>query len=172
MINRCRFSHDVATFLESKPDDIGDQCVIFNNEGSCRFGFRCRFGGSHIKDGKLVKDEEKMKSHKDTVFNSVEKEIQIGLRKKKIPFTKSKEALRKFASNNLGFLKRVPNEGEGTIILEEGKPKTVNWNDKLILAPLTTIGNLPYRRICKQYGADITVGEMALSTQLLSVGIS
>lgn len=128
-----------------------------------------------MKDGKLITDEEKVKKFEETppsVTNKLEKDVQIGLRKKKIPFTKAKKAMEKYAENKLGFLQSIPDNPEGCIVLDDRKQKkTIDWNNKLILAPLTTIGNLPFRRICKGYGVDITVGEMALSTQLLSVSI-
>lgn len=52
------------------------------------------------------------------------------------------------------------------MILIDLERKKFEFNDKLVLAPLTTVGNLPFRLVCREFGCDVTIGEMALSSSL------
>ena len=43
----------------------------------------------------------------------------------------------------------------------------MDWHGSTILAPLTKGGNLPFRRLCVDFGARITMSEMAYARQVV-----
>ncbi|XP_018336650.1 tRNA-dihydrouridine(47) synthase [NAD(P)(+)]-like [Agrilus planipennis] len=182
----CNFIHDTEVYLKIKPPDIGDECYNFKNFGHCPRGLTCRFGKNHItENGKNKIDKE----HRpiNHVLNNLSIDTQQLLRKKQYNFklaenvvkyydSKKKEQQEKVNTNNknenlitTGDVLKTQGTvtDEDVVKLLNREKKKINWRNKLYLSPLTTVGNLPFRRICKEFGADITCGEMAMCSSLL-----
>lgn len=71
---KCKFSHDIKEFMESKPKDIGSHCFMFETYGKCPFGLACRYGSKHIsEDFKNIVNqelyEEKSKVSSETMLS-------------------------------------------------------------------------------------------------------
>ncbi|XP_062597096.1 tRNA-dihydrouridine(47) synthase [NAD(P)(+)]-like, partial [Saccostrea cucullata] len=193
---KCKFSHDIKTFMESKPKDIGPDCYMFETYGKCPYGIACRYGSKHIsEDYKNIVNEElyKEKSKVKTVLNTLSKDLQVTLWKKRYNFEKANEIVKqvqkraqekhdtfsklcavkqeskesKIPEETSSTTTEIRDESEGVIKLRPQETRKIDFSSKNYLAPLTTVGNLPFRRICKAYGADITCSEMAMSLNLL-----
>ncbi|XP_023954768.2 tRNA-dihydrouridine(47) synthase [NAD(P)(+)]-like [Bicyclus anynana] len=185
--SNCKYIHNPLDYLKIKQEDIGKECHLFKLRGRCPRGIACRFGSSHItEDGYNIVDEEKAKIWKADTKNALQQDLQMQLQKRKFDFTFAEKLVKCFDTRNKSEKTEVSIATNGSeannsdsqtkigavldddiIKLLPRERKIIDWKNKLYLSPLTTVGNLPFRRICKEYGADITCGEMALCESLL-----
>ncbi|KAL7534000.1 hypothetical protein ACHAWF_004692 [Thalassiosira exigua] len=174
---------------------LKDGCPFWKMNGYCDFGIMCRVGSCHVNmstgqnlcrtlddDGnktiglltKADPDENggegkpvpgAVIGRHSEVMNVLSKDTQIKLRKKTYPFV----CKRHFEVKKAPKPPKPPAvEDAATPALPPKERKLIDFREKIYVAPLTTVGNLPFRRVMKAYGADITCGEMALTDQLLS----
>lgn len=166
----CKFMHDVKSYMENKPPDIGEKCPLYSTKGFCIHGITCRFGKEHITDDLKNVNVDKRAENEPRL--NLPHELQTGLRKKTYDFSESDRILKE-VSDMIEKSKNVGSCGDDEkVATRPEEKKKVDFRNKLVLSPLTTVGNLPFRRICKEYGADITVGEMACSHPLMNGSLS
>ncbi|KAM1457088.1 hypothetical protein ACFX13_035166 [Malus domestica] len=140
--DKCRFSHDIEAYKAQKPEDIEGECPFMTAQETCPYGLACRFLGSD-KDG--VEGGDLSARRRSSEVNGLTKDVQKLLWKNKMKFPKADAKLKA-----LGL------ESDRSLRLHPREKKLIDFREKLYLAALTTVGNLPFRRVCKVLGADIT----------------
>uniref|UniRef100_A0A1A9WKB1 tRNA-dihydrouridine(47) synthase [NAD(P)(+)] n=1 Tax=Glossina brevipalpis TaxID=37001 RepID=A0A1A9WKB1_9MUSC len=179
-LENCRYVHDLELYMANKQPDLAERCPVFNVKGYCPRGVTCRFAKAHLDERcRNIKSDDYIENGTKTTYNGITTELQVRLRKHDYDFSKSKELIKQ--SEQIRDLRKQQKfdsieKPVGCVIDEEIKVKgrdmkslrsSIDFANKLILSPLTTVGNLPFRRICKEFGADITCGEMACCVPLV-----
>ncbi|CAM9470928.1 unnamed protein product [Discosporangium mesarthrocarpum] len=119
----CKFSHDVKTFVESKPPDLGERCPVWDARGVCPSGIMCRFGSTHIDMDTFHSRERPMEEggvcdpSTYEFINHLDKGLQVILRRNKKEFLCDRKAFNQ-------YLKKINSEADEKGQGQEGIPSS------------------------------------------------
>ena len=172
--SECNWEHDVSKYLAQKEPCIEGSCPVWESLGYCPMGIKCRWLNSHfdLENLKLKYKEGYVRDENKEEVNMIPLADKRAMSSKKYIFKTSEVAIKLADSDRMAKMdpemrKNLENEYK-EFKLKASEKKKLDYRGKKVVSPLTTVGNLPYRRLMKTLGADVTFSEMALGTSLAS----